>query len=57
MPLWLWEMNITFDSKGRGIIPDHILRNTIDDVLIGRDAVMEFTLDLAAASRTSADGD
>ena len=39
-------MNVSFDSKGHGIIPDHQVRATIDDAIAGKDAVMEYTIDL-----------
>lgn len=46
MPLWMWEMNVTFENKGRGVIPDHPIRNSIEDELSGRDAVMDYALKL-----------
>ncbi|MEM6316251.1 MAG: S41 family peptidase [Bacteroidota bacterium] len=48
MPFWLFEMNVDFENTGHSIIPDYPVRNTIDDVLAGRDAVMAFTLGLIA---------
>ena len=46
MPFWLFETNVNFENTGYSIIPDYPVRNTIDDVLQNRDAVMEFTLNL-----------
>lgn len=42
---WVKEIPNYPDSK-RGIIPQHIVRNTIDDLLTGKDRVLEYTLDL-----------
>ncbi|MEM6380886.1 MAG: S41 family peptidase, partial [Bacteroidota bacterium] len=46
MPFWQWEMNTTFANTGYGVKPDYPIRPTIQDMLDGRDVVMEFTLDL-----------
>ena len=46
MPFWQWEMNTTFDNTGYGVQPDYPIRPTIQDMLDGRDVVMEFTLEL-----------
>ncbi|MEM6321011.1 MAG: S41 family peptidase [Bacteroidota bacterium] len=57
MPFWQWEMNTTFENTGYGVKPDYPVRPTIQDMLDGRDVVMEFTLDLiqkqAATKATS----
>jgi C-terminal processing protease CtpA/Prc len=37
-------------DKGRGVIPDHRVERTIEDVLEGEDAAMTFTLDLIRRS-------
>lgn len=49
--MWMWEMNVDLENEDRGIIPDHPVRNTIQDELSGRDAAMEFTLDLIEKSK------
>ncbi len=46
IPLILWKMNVNFENTGRGVIPDHIVKPSIEDVLSKRDAVMEFTINL-----------
>lgn len=46
LPLVLFEMNVAFKNNARGVIPDHIIKPTIDDVLAERDPVMEFTKQL-----------
>lgn len=46
IPLILWKMNVNFENTGRGVIPDHIVKPSIEDVLSKRDAAMEFTINL-----------
>lgn len=46
MSLWQWDMNVNLKQKDRGVIPDHPIRNRIQDEIEGRDAAMEFTLKL-----------
>lgn len=43
IPTILWEMNVTFENTGHGVMPDHEVRATIDDKISKRDAVMEYT--------------
>jgi len=42
IPIILFDMNVSFENNGHGIIPDHIIRNSIDDEIHGIDAVMEY---------------
>ena len=44
-------MNVEAPEHDRGIVPDHIVSNSIEDVLAGRDAVMEYTLRLITKSK------
>lgn len=46
MPFWLWVMNVDFENDGHGVIPDHIVRRSIQDKIDGRDAIMEYNLNL-----------
>lgn len=46
MSLWQWDMAVDLENRDRGLIPDYPVRNSIEDEIKGRDAVMEFTLDL-----------
>lgn len=46
MPFWQWEMNTTFENTGYGVKPDYPVRPSIQDMIDGRDVVMEFTMDL-----------
>jgi len=46
MPFWQWEMNTTFENTGYGVLPDYPIRPSIQDMIDGKDVVMEFTLDL-----------
>lgn len=46
MPFWSWEMNVDFENTGRGVVPDHPVRPSIEDMLTGKDVVMEYTVDL-----------
>ncbi len=40
------QIAVEFEEKGRGIIPEYQVRNTIEEELTGHDSVMEFTLNL-----------
>jgi len=46
MSFMRWEMNVNFENTGRGIIPDYPIRPSVQDMIDGRDAMMDFTLDL-----------
>lgn len=46
MPFWQWEMNTSFENTGRGVLPDYPIRPSIQDMIDGKDVVMDFTLDL-----------
>lgn len=46
IPLILWKMNVNFENTGHGIIPDHVVKPSIEDVLAKRDVVMDYTMDL-----------
>lgn len=46
IPLILWKMNVNFDNNGRGVVPEHIVKPSIEDVLQGRDVIMDYTIDL-----------
>ena len=46
IPLILWKMNVNFENTGRGVVPDHIVKPSIDDVLQRRDVVMDYTIDM-----------
>jgi len=50
--LLTFELNVDSENDGYGVQPDHPIRNSIDDVLNNRDAVMEYTVDLIQ-SKTS----
>ncbi len=50
MSLIAFKMNVDFENTGRGVIPDHIVRRSIDDLLERKDRVMEFTLEKIRAS-------
>ena len=45
------EVSATADDAARGLIPDFPLEPSIEDVLAGRDLVLEQTLDLIAEAR------
>lgn len=42
-PAILWKMNVTFENTGHGVIPDHVVEPSIEEVIEGKDVVMEFT--------------
>lgn len=42
VPVVVFEMNVTFENSGRGVIPDYPIRNSIEDEISGKDAVMKF---------------
>lgn len=46
MPFWQWEMNTTFENTGYGVKPDYPVRPSIQDMIDGRDVVMEFAMDM-----------
>ena len=46
IPLVYEKMKVNFENTGHGVIPKHLVRNSIADELGGRDAVMNFTLNL-----------
>jgi len=46
MPFWVWIMNVDFKNDGHGVIPDHIVRPSIQDMIDKKDRVMIYTLDL-----------
>jgi len=46
IPLILWKMNVNFENTGRGVIPDHVVKPSIEDVLAKRDVVMDYTVDM-----------
>jgi len=41
-----WEMDVSFENTGRGVLPDYPIRPSVQDLIDGRDAVMDFTFDL-----------
>jgi len=46
IPLFYEKMKVNFENTGHGVIPKYPVRNSIQDELAGRDAVMDFTIDL-----------
>jgi len=46
IPLVYEKMKVNFENTGHGVIPTHLVRNSIADELAGKDKVMTFTLDL-----------
>ncbi len=46
IPLVLSVKDVNFENKGRGVVPDHRIKPTIQDKLSGKDVEMEFTLNL-----------
>lgn len=44
LPVIYSELNVDFDNKGRGILPDKEIKPTIEELLSGKDAVLEKTL-------------
>jgi hypothetical protein len=51
IPMIRYTMAVSGYPKDRGIIPDHPVFLPIDDLLNGRDAVMEFTIELIQNDR------
>ncbi|QNF32740.1 peptidase S41 [Adhaeribacter swui] len=53
-PQWDYHMAVSgYPYKDRGVLPDHEVIPTIDDVLQQRDAEMDFTLDLIRKKKLS----
>lgn len=46
IPLVYEKMKVNFENTGHGVIPTHLVRNSVEDELKGRDAVMNYTLEL-----------
>ncbi len=46
IPIVQFVMAVDLDNDGHGVPPDHVVRNSIEDELKGRDAAMEYTLEL-----------
>ena len=51
IPFWLWIMNVEFENTGHGVIPDHIVRQSIEDRINKKDTVMEYTLNLIKSQK------
>ena len=51
VPIVVFEMNVSFENTGRGVIPDYEIRNSIEDEIKGRDAVLEFARELGVSSK------
>lgn len=50
IPLFYERMAVEFENTGRGLIPHHIIRPSIEDKLKGKDPLMDFTLKLIRKS-------
>lgn len=46
IPLVQTKTTLKFEDTNEGIVPHHFVRNSIEDVVEGKDAVMEFALEL-----------
>ena len=46
VPLVCFKSTMKFEDTKDGVAPDHFVRNSIEDVIAGKDAVMEFALEL-----------
>ena len=46
VPVVVFEMNVTFENTGRGVIPDYEIKNSISDEISGVDAVLRFAKEL-----------
>ncbi len=53
IPLVYEKMKVNFENTGHGVIPEHLVRNSIADELAGKDAVMNFTLELIKNQATN----
>jgi hypothetical protein len=53
IPLLLYTMAVSGYPEDRGIIPDHQVAPSIEDLLQGRDPVMEFTIELIKKEKES----
>ncbi|MFK7932125.1 MAG: S41 family peptidase, partial [Saprospiraceae bacterium] len=51
IPLFYEKMKVNYENTGHGVMPDYPVRASIEDLLVGRDAVMEFVLDLIEKGR------
>jgi len=46
VPTVVFEMNISFENTGRGVIPDYEVKNSISEEIKGVDSVMKFAKEL-----------
>ena len=54
IPLMAYYSNVSgYPYKDRGILPDHTVKNSVEDVLHKRDVVMEYTLELIRSHTTA----
>ena len=51
IPTLKFGINRPDENTGRGVIPDHILIPSIEDIIEGRDVEMQFTLELIKSNR------
>jgi len=56
IPLIYEKMNVNFENTGHGVLPDYPIRPSIQDMIDGKDVVMEFTLDLIQKNKRDAVG-
>lgn len=45
-PAILWKMNVSFENTGHGVVPDHAVEPSIEELIEGKDVVMAFTKEL-----------
>jgi len=46
VPLIFFKTNVDFENTGRGVLPDHLVRPSIEDILEGNDTVLDYTKEL-----------
>lgn len=46
VPVVVFEMNVSFENTGRGVLPDYEIKNSINDEINGVDSVMKFAKEL-----------
>ena len=46
LPMILFETDVAFDTGGYGITPDYVVRHSVEDILQGKDAALDYTIQI-----------
>ncbi len=51
IPLVHYKMNVDFENTGQGVVPEHYIKNSIDQELNNEDTVMDWTLEFVRTEK------